>query len=175
MRVGDVLDKGSGAVVVIEADTKDASTGEPLCRTQWVLFFVGAGNFGGPRSSAKVIHPGTVMLIIITIITIITIIATAIDVLFWSQIVPPAQIPTRQPDAVQEDRTSIDQAALYRLCGDKNPLHIDPTFAALGGWKQPIMHGLCSLGYSTRHVMKTFANNDMSKFKSLKVRSYFPN
>lgn len=138
VRIVDVLDKGSGAVVVIDADMKDATSGELLARSQWVVFFVGAGNFGGPRSSKKVI--------------------------------PTAQMPAREPDAVLEDRTSIDQAALYRLCGDKNPLHIDPMFAAMGGWQQPIMHGLCSLGYSTRHVMQAFANNNMNAFKSLKVR-----
>ncbi|OQR78849.1 peroxisomal multifunctional enzyme type 2-like [Tropilaelaps mercedesae] len=138
VRISDVLDKGSGAVVVVDADTRDVQSDELLARSQWLVFFVGAGGFGGPRSSNKV--------------------------------VPIAQLPTRQPDVVLEDQTSIDQAALYRLCGDKNPLHIDPTFAAMGGWQQPIMHGLCSLGYSTRHVMKAFANNDMGAFKSLKVR-----
>lgn len=133
----DVLDKGSGAVVVIDANTFDVSTGEKFAYSQWLVFFVGAGKFGGPRASDKVI--------------------------------PTAEIPKRAPDAVLEDRTSIDQAALYRLCGDKNPLHIDPQFAAMGGWSQPIMHGLCSLGYATRHVMKAFAGNDMTAFKSLKV------
>lgn len=54
MRIVDVLDKGSGAVVVIDADMKDATSGELLARSQWVVFFVGAGNFGGPRSSKKV-------------------------------------------------------------------------------------------------------------------------
>lgn len=46
---------------------------------------------------------------------------------------PPVDPPSRPPDATIREKTSIDQAALYRLTGDKNPLHIDPSFAAMGG------------------------------------------
>nr|KAG5694108.1 hypothetical protein BaRGS_005863 [Batillaria attramentaria] len=82
----------------------------------------------------------------------------------------PADPPSRAPDATMSEQTSVDQAALYRMSGDRNPLHIDPSFAAMGGFAQPILHGLCSFGHSVRHVMKTFADNDMSKFKAVKVR-----
>ncbi|XP_064653288.1 peroxisomal multifunctional enzyme type 2-like [Lineus longissimus] len=135
--VVDVLDKGSGAAIVVNYDSVDEK-GEPLFRNQMVVFVVGAGRFGGQRSSDK--------------------------------IVPTQKPPTRAPDATVQEKTGLDQAALYRLSGDYNPLHIDPSFAAMGGFPQPILHGLCSFGFASRHVLKQYAGNDVTKFKSIKVR-----
>jgi len=79
--------------------------------------------------------------------------------------------PDRMPDAVFEDRTSGNQALLYRLSsGDNNPLHTDPRFAAMVGFKRPILHGLCTFGFAGRAVLKQFAGNDPLRFKSMKVR-----
>lgn len=87
-----------------------------------------------------------------------------------SHIIPCIDHPKRKPCASVIQKTSPDQAVLYRLNGDFNPLHIDSNFATMAGFSQPILHGLCFLGFSVRHVLQTFANGDPDLLKSLKVR-----
>uniref|UniRef100_A0A3B4B1D4 Hydroxysteroid (17-beta) dehydrogenase 4 n=1 Tax=Periophthalmus magnuspinnatus TaxID=409849 RepID=A0A3B4B1D4_9GOBI len=105
---------------------------ELICFNQYSVFVVGAGGFGGKRSSDK----------------------ARVSLLFTND--------------------NIESAALYRLSGDWNPLHIDPSFAAMGGFKQPILHGLCSFGFAARHVLKQYADNDPARFKAIKVRFLKP-
>jgi len=79
--------------------------------------------------------------------------------------------PDRAPDAVVEEPTSPNQALLYRLSGDWNPLHADPGFAKNFGFDRPILHGLCSFGFAARHVIAKFCpGGDPRLFKSIKVR-----
>ena len=85
---------------------------EKVALNQFVTFLVGSGNFGGKRNSDLQIPVNT---------------TKKFD---------------RKPDKTIEEKTSIDQAALYRLNGDLNPLHIDPSFSAILGFNKPILHGL---------------------------------
>jgi acyl dehydratase len=78
-------------------------------------------------------------------------------------------VPDRPADRIVEQRTRVDQALLYRLSGDRNPLHSDPAFAARAGFAQPILHGLCTFGFVARAVL-ALAGHDPAKFKSMKAR-----
>lgn len=76
----------------------------------------------------------------------------------------------KTPDFRVEYPTSPDQAALYRLSGDKNPLHIDPEFAKQGGLERPILHGLCTYGHAGRAVLHSACGNEPARFKSFAAR-----
>ena len=79
--------------------------------------------------------------------------------------------PDRAPDKVIEEKTSENQALLYRLSGDWNPLHADPQFAKNFGFAKPILHGLATFGFATRAVINAFAPDQDPRFvKSIRVR-----
>jgi acyl dehydratase len=80
------------------------------------------------------------------------------------------EAPSRAPDHETTYATSPDQALVYRLSGDRNPLHSDPSFAKLGGFDTPILHGLCTYGFTGRALLKALCDGDASRFKSMDGR-----
>lgn len=83
-------------------------------------------------------------------------------------------IPESAPDVEISYRTRNDQALLYRLNGDRNPLHSDPQFAADGGFPKPILHGLCTYGFTGRALLHGLCGGDPSQFGSMDARFTSP-
>lgn len=132
--ISAIYDKGKGALVEIDVDTKDEK-GETIFMNRFSTFIRGEGGFGGERGPE-----------------------------------PGFEAPERDPDRIVEMKTLPRQAMLYRLSGDLNPLHVDPGFAAIGGFEKPILHGLCSFGFAGRAVLQEYCANETARFKAVKVR-----
>jgi acyl dehydratase len=84
---------------------------------------------------------------------------------------PPADSAPHHEVTLQ---TSPDQAFVYRLSGDRNPLHTDPSFAALGGFDRPILHGLCTYGFTGRALLRELCDNDVTRFHHIEGRFSSP-
>jgi acyl dehydratase len=82
-------------------------------------------------------------------------------------------VPDRAPDAVVTQATRQDQALIYRLSGDRNPLHSDPAYAQRGGWPKPILHGLCTFGFVGRALLAQ-VGEDPARLASIKARFSSP-
>lgn len=72
-------------------------------------------------------------------------------------------LPKREPDFVGEEKTEKNQAFLYRLCSDRNPLHVDPDMSAMGGFDIPILHGLCTYGFTARSIQQHYFKEDANR------------
>jgi len=146
-KIVDIQDKGKGAVVVSGYTARD-ERGNPICYSESSAFIRGIGGFGGQSVASPANRAAAA--------------------------VAPNNPPRRAPDLVVQEKTSEDQAALYRLSGDYNPLHIDPAMAAMGGFKVPILHGLCTFGIAGKHVWQAVAGRYFGAIKSIKVRFATP-
>ncbi|WP_033188260.1 MULTISPECIES: MaoC family dehydratase [Nocardiaceae] len=137
--VKHIFDKGSGALVVVEASgwlpDDEAS---PSITSRSSIFIKGEGGFGirSPKSA-------------------------------WS-------VPDRAPDALLHSQSRPDQALLYRLTGDRNPLHSDPSFAARAGFDRPILHGMCTFGIVGRVLLDFACDGEPEKFLAMNARFSSP-
>jgi acyl dehydratase len=89
---------------------------------------------------------------------------------FGGQAPPPSEkvkVPDRPPDFVVEEATTDEQALLYRLNGDLNPLHADPDIGQAAGFGKPILHGLCTYGFVGRAVLQQACGGDPARLKAL--------
>ena len=82
--------------------------------------------------------------------------------------------PERAPDRSITYQTRADQALLYRLSGDRNPLHSDKRFSDVGGFPKPILHGLCTYGFTGRGLLSALCGNDPAGFKAMDARFSSP-
>ncbi|MDH5675605.1 MAG: MaoC/PaaZ C-terminal domain-containing protein [Myxococcales bacterium] len=135
-KIAAIYDKGKGAVIVTESESRDPASGELLFRTRSSMFIRGAGGFGGERGPSG----------------------------------PKNVPPERAADHEVTYQTRPDQALLYRLSGDRNPLHSDPEFAKMAGFSTPILHGLCTYGFTGRALLHTLCGSDPARFKSMEGR-----
>jgi acyl dehydratase len=125
---------------VTENVAVDVATGEPLVTSRGGTFIRGEGGFGGPRSADQ------------------------------SGADQPWELPDRAADHQVVRETRPEQALIYRLSGDRNPLHVDPKFAARGGFSQPILHGLCTYGVTGRALLRVLCDGDPARFRSMSGR-----
>jgi acyl dehydratase len=86
----------------------------------------------------------------------------------------PHALPAGPPALSLDIKVAPNAALIYRLSGDRNPLHADPAAAAKGGFKMPILHGLCTYGIAGRAIIKACCEEDPSRLKGLQVRFSAP-
>ena len=138
-RLAGFYDKGADALIVLESETTDATTGQLIAESRTSLFVRGEGGFGGPRGKSE-----------------------------------PWHAPDRPADHLVTYPTREDQALLYRLSGDRNPLHSDPWLAARAGFDRPILHGLCTYGFTGRALLHAACGSDPALFHSMTARFSSP-
>ncbi|XVF47962.1 hypothetical protein PTKIN_Ptkin03bG0152000 [Pterospermum kingtungense] len=143
--LGGLHDKGKAAVLEIETKNYEKESGELLSMNRTSIFLRGAGGFSDPSQPFTYSN-------------------------YPANQASAMRIPESQPFAVFEDCTQPPQALLYRLSGDYNPLHSDPMIAKVAGFSRPILHGLCTLGFAVRAIIKCICRGDPDMIKNISGR-----
>ncbi len=141
-KVAGMYDKGSAGLVVLESEARHVATGDPAFTLRTAMFIRGVGGFGGPRNPEG----------------------------DEESELASEPLPTREPDETVTYATRPDQALLYRLNGDRNPLHSDPVFAKRAGFDRPILHGLCTYGFTGRALLHAVCGSDPDRFGTMRSR-----
>lgn len=144
--ITSIEDKRSGALISSESRAVDVATDELLVLSRSSIFIRGEGGFGESPDGGRGVPRPT----------------------------PAWDLPEREPDVVAELSTWPGQALVYRLSGDRNPLHSDPAFARRGGFDRPILHGLCTYGMSARALITGLADGDAAALTAIGGRFSAP-
>lgn len=140
--IAGLHDKGKATIVELETTSYIKESGEVMCMNRSTIYLRGAGGFSSsspPYSYAS----------------------------YPANQVSHVSIPKSKPFVVYEELTQPSQALLYRLSGDYNPLHSDPMIAQAAGFSRPILHGLGTLGFAVRAVIKNICNGDETAVKTI--------
>ncbi|TYG79529.1 hypothetical protein ES288_D02G145600v1 [Gossypium darwinii] len=138
-------DKGKAAILELETRSYEKKYGEILTLNRTSVFLRGAGGFSDPSKPFTYSN-------------------------YPVNLASAMKIPKTQPSVVFEDCTQPPQALLYRLSGDYNPLHSDPMIAKVTGFSRTILHGLCTLGFAIRAIIKCICMGDLDMVKSFFAR-----
>lgn len=145
-RVVAIVDKGEGrgATVTYDKELTDKASGVLLATVRHTTFARGDGGFSAHDGRTDVSPPS------------------------------PAKCPPGAPDKTVEIRTLPQQALLYRLCADRNPLHSEPAAALAAGFPRPILHGLCTYGIACRAILAAWCDSRPERLRSLFARFTAP-
>ncbi|PRP85633.1 putative estradiol 17 beta-dehydrogenase [Planoprotostelium fungivorum] len=141
--ISAIQDKGKGALIVVKATTRDASNNKILEETHSTC-----RTWWSRQCESR--HQ----------------VNSAVSY----SMINPFQWGSKGKCEYPREKTSPGAAIFYRMMGDRNPLHCDPNLAAVAGFDQPILHGLCTFGHAGRAVLHHFCDNDVSRFRSIQGR-----
>ncbi|KAH6555884.1 hypothetical protein KP509_1Z220100 [Ceratopteris richardii] len=149
-RISQLHDKEKAAVLEVETLCRESGSEELLCLNRSTVFLRGAGGFSKSKTELFSYDKRS----------------PSLRPLVKLPILPPKSVAA----LTHEDQTQPNQALLYRLSGDYNPLHSDPEIARIAGFPRPILHGLCTLGYAVRAIIKHFCHGDPALVQSIQGR-----